>query len=207
LTLETIASAGIQLADAHGLAALTMHGVAQRLGVTKMALYRYVPGKAELVALMVDIGIGPAPRLEDVPGGWPAKLDTWAHRLFERFSSHPWALEATVGARVVGPNEVGWLEQATATLAGTRLAGSEMLDAVGTLTGHVRTVAQQTAAMATSAPQAAVDETFGAVLAGRETRFPALAAALADPDGKGQGLEFGLRCILAGVQLLIDGRT
>jgi AcrR family transcriptional regulator len=204
LTLDMIASAGIEIADVDGLAAVTMHRVAERLGVTKMALYRYVPGKAELVALMVDIGIGEAPRLEELPDGWRPKLDSWAHRLFERFFAHPWALEATVGARVVGPNELSWLEQATATLTGTGLSGSQILDVAGTLAGHVRTVAQQTAAMATSSPQQAMEDTFGAVLTGHEARFPALAAALADPGGKDQGLDVGLQCILGGVGLLID---
>lgn len=206
LTLERIAAAGIAVADAEGLAALTMQRVAEALGVTKMALYRYVPGKAELVAVMVDVGVGAAPRLADVPGGWGPRLDTWAHRLFERFSAHPWALEATVGARVVGPNEMDWLEQATTELAGTGLTGPETLDVVGTLTGHVRTVAQQAAAMTTTDPGLAMEATFGAALAGREGRFPALAAALADPEGQGQGLEFGLRCILAGVESLVGRR-
>jgi AcrR family transcriptional regulator len=61
LTLPMIAAAGIELADEGGLDAVTMEAVAQRLGLTKMALYRYVPGKAELVALMVEAGIGAPP--------------------------------------------------------------------------------------------------------------------------------------------------
>jgi len=62
LNLEAIAEAGIGVADADGLAAVTMQRVAAALGVTKMALYRYVPGKAELVALMIDMGLGEAPQ-------------------------------------------------------------------------------------------------------------------------------------------------
>jgi AcrR family transcriptional regulator len=76
-----------------------MQRVADALAVTKMALYRYVPGKVELVALMIDIGIGEAPRLGRITGGWRPKLDQWARQMFSRFSQHPWALEATVGAR------------------------------------------------------------------------------------------------------------
>jgi AcrR family transcriptional regulator len=183
-----------------------MQRVAEALAVTKMALYRYVPGKAELVAVMVDVGVGEAPRLEGVAGGWAPKLELWSRRLFERFWAHPWALEATIGARAIGPNEMDWLEQATAALAGTGLTGPEALDVVGTLTGHVRTVAQQAAALTTD-PTRALETTFGTALAGREDRFPALAAALADPDGQGQGLDFGLRCILAGVESLVARRA
>ncbi|WP_202805665.1 TetR/AcrR family transcriptional regulator [Actinopolymorpha alba] len=207
LSLDMIATTGIEIADADGLAALTMQRVAERLGVTKMALYRYVPGKVELVALMIDRGIGEPPRLERMTGGWRRKLDTWARQMFDRFAGHPWALEATVGARAIGPNELGWLEEATAALTGTPLTGGEILDVAVTLIGQVRMIAQQAAAMGTRDPEQAMDEAMNAVLSGREDRFPALAAVLADSAGKNQALDFGLRCILDGVQLLIDRRN
>ncbi|WP_406078677.1 TetR/AcrR family transcriptional regulator [Micromonospora sp. NBC_00858] len=204
LSVARIAAVGVGIADAEGLAAVTMHRVAEQLGVTKMALYRYVPGKVELVALMIDLGLGEPPRLERVPGGWRPKLDLWARRMFDQFRAHPWALEVTVGGRAVGPNELGWLEQATAALTGIGLAGSEILDVAMTLVGHVRMVVQQVAAMGTDTPEQAAHEAMDAVLAGREDQFPALVAALANPAGKDQALDFGLRCILDGVQLLID---
>ena len=206
LSLDAIAAAGIGIADADGLAAVTMQRVAEQLGVTKMALYRYVPGKVELVALMIDLGLGEPPQLGGITGGWRPKLDTWARRMFDRFWAHPWALEVTVGARAIGPNELGWLEQATAALTGTGLAGAEILDAAVTLVGHVRMVAQQGAAMA-DGPERTMDDAIGALLTAREDRFPALAAALADPAGKDQALDFGLQCILDGVERLIDRRN
>jgi AcrR family transcriptional regulator len=200
LSLDAIAAAGIEIADADGLAAVTMQRVAERLGVTKMALYRYVPGKVELVALMIDLGIGEPPPLT---GGWRPKLDTWARRMFDRFSAHPWTLEATVGARAIGPNELGWLEQAVAALTGTGLAGSQMLDVAATLTGHVRMIAQQAAAVPAGDPEQAMGDAMGALLTGREDRFPALTAAMSDPDGRDQAFDFGLRCILDGVESLV----
>jgi AcrR family transcriptional regulator len=203
LSLDAIAAAGIDIADRDGLSAVTMQRVAERLGVTKMALYRYVPGKVELVALMIDLGIGEPPRLATIAGGWRPKLETWALRMFDRFAEHPWALEATIGARAIGPNELGWLEQAAAALTGTGLTGSEILDVAVTLVGHVRTIAQQ-AAMIGNNPEQAIDDAMLALLTGREDQFPALAAALADPDGKNQALDFGLHRILDGVALLID---
>ena len=38
----------MQLADEQGLAAVTMQAVADRLGVTPMALYRHVANKADV---------------------------------------------------------------------------------------------------------------------------------------------------------------
>ena len=43
-----------ELADADGMEAVTMRAVASRVGMAPMSLYTYVPGKAELVDLMVD---------------------------------------------------------------------------------------------------------------------------------------------------------
>ncbi|QWF82152.1 TetR/AcrR family transcriptional regulator [Amycolatopsis sp. CA-230715] len=205
LTLDAIAGAGIEIADADGLAAVTMQRVADALGVTKMALYRYVPGKDELVALMVDKGIG-APPGNDAEG-WRARLTEWALRLFDRFHRHPWALGVTVGARVLGPNELDWMEQAVAALDGTRLGGGEKLDVAATLAGHVRGIAQQAAAIPGN-PEAAMATGIGALLRDRQERFPALTAAFASAAEEGTGdnaLEFGLARILDGVEMLAGG--
>jgi AcrR family transcriptional regulator len=210
LSLEAIAQAGIGLADAEGLAAVTMQRVADALGVTKMALYRYVPGKAELVALMIDIGIGEAPPPGGAAEDWRLRLDEWARQMFSRFWRHPWALEATVGPRAVGPNELGWMEEAVAALAGTGLDGAEMLDVAATLVGHVRTIAQQRSARADGRPEQAMQAAFASLLRGREERFPALKAALdsaAEQGSQDKALDFGLARILDGVGLLIARRA
>jgi AcrR family transcriptional regulator len=210
LTLEAIARAAGEIADADGLAAVTMRRVADALAVTKMALYRYVPGKVELVALMIDIGIGEAPRLGRITGGWRPKLDQWARQMFSRFSRHPWALEATVGARAIGPNELGWMEEAVAALAGTGLNGSEMLDVAATLAWHARTIAQQRSAASAGHPEQAMEAGIASVLHGRGERFPALKAAVDSAVAQGsqdQAFDFGLARILDGVGLLVDSRA
>ena len=205
LTLETIARAGMGLADADGLAAVTMQNVAAALGYTKMALYRYVPGKVELVALMTDIGFGAPPALTPGAEGWRPSLELWARRLFERFVAHPWALEATVGIRPLGPNEVAWLEQAVQALAGTGLPGAEKFDVAATLAGHVRATAQQSVG-GDGKPEQAFHATVGLILDRHQDRYPALSAAfteVAAHGGQDQALEFGLGRILDGVDLHI----
>jgi len=67
LTLARITAAREALADAEGLAAVSMAQVAESLGVTTMALYRYLAGKDELLALMSDAAIGMP--LPTAPGG------------------------------------------------------------------------------------------------------------------------------------------
>ncbi|MGE7389217.1 TetR/AcrR family transcriptional regulator [Streptomyces sp. NPDC004126] len=216
LTLEQIALAGVGIADGEGLGGVSMQRVAGELGVTKMALYRYVPGKAEAVALMVEAAMpDPAGGLDAalaVAGdGWRERLGVWARELLAGFRAHPWLLDATVGARAVGPREVGWLERALAALEGCGLTGAEAMDAVVLVAGHVRGIAEQERA---TAGAGGPDEELGAVLAEvvgtRGEEYPALAGALASVaahGGQDQALEFGLERILDGIGLLVGRRA
>ena len=61
LSLERIVAAAVQVADAEGLAAVSMSRVAAELGTAPMSLYRYVTAKDELLALMQDAAYGPWP--------------------------------------------------------------------------------------------------------------------------------------------------
>lgn len=72
LTLEGIVAEAVAIADVDGLAELSMQRLAQGLGFTKMSLYRYVPGKAELTALMLDSALGAPPRSPPSTGIRPA---------------------------------------------------------------------------------------------------------------------------------------
>src|ERR1700742_2649804 len=129
LTLEQIADAAIAIADAEGLAAVSMQRVAADLGYTKMSLYRYLPGKAELVAAMLERALGEPPAL---PPGWRAGLTGWAEALLAGYLGHAWALEATSGARPVGPHELDWTERALGVLP-EGLTGAERMDVVATV--------------------------------------------------------------------------
>ncbi|MFG2986947.1 TetR/AcrR family transcriptional regulator [Streptomyces sp. NPDC048258] len=234
LTLEGIALAGIGIADAEGLGAVSMQRVAGELAVTKMALYRYVPGKAELVALMVEgampvpvpaaPGVGAGAYAGAEPGGgWRERLEAWARELLGGFRRHPWMLEATVGVRVMGPRELGWMERALAALDGCGLSGAEAMDAVVLLAGHVRGIAEQERAAGAGAgggvgagagegegPDAQLAVMLGEVMRTHGAEFPALGAALAsaaEHGGRDQALEFGLERILDGLGLLVARRA
>jgi AcrR family transcriptional regulator len=204
LSLEQIADAAIAIADAEGLAAVSMQRVAADLGYTKMSLYRYLPGKAELVALMVERALAEMP---PVPGGeWRPALAEWTQRLLAGFIRHPWTLPATVGPRLIGPNELGWMEAALAVLADMPLTGAERLDAMVVLVGHARMLAEQaTAALSESE----LSDSMASAIADRGDRFPLLSAAMAESavDGRDQAFGFGLERILDGLEALIRSRS
>ncbi|MEU7178420.1 TetR/AcrR family transcriptional regulator [Streptomyces celluloflavus] len=221
LSLDRITRTAIALADIGGLGAVSMQRVAGELDFTKMSLYRYVPGKTELVALMIDTAMGepPAGRADaagHAPDGWRAALREWAGQLSAVFARHPWLLGATVGPRVMGPNELGWTERAVAALAGTGLTGGEQLDAVLVVSGHLRAIGQVSASMGVgsaraSEPEQVMSAALNELLVGRSDRFPALAAAVAsveaDAAGRGQALEFGLERILDGLESYLSARA
>ncbi|MDQ1006156.1 AcrR family transcriptional regulator [Streptomyces sp. V4I23] len=173
LSLDRIARAGSGIADAEGLPAVSMQRVAGLLDVTKMALYRYVPGKAELVALMVETAIGEAPLPNGPRPDWREQLSDWARRLVTVFHRHPWLLDATVGPRVMGPRELAWMEQALAALDGTGLTDAERMDAVVLLAGHVRGIAQQArAAGPAGSPEAQFSVTLGELMQAHGEDYP-----------------------------------
>ncbi|MFE2086717.1 TetR/AcrR family transcriptional regulator [Streptomyces sp. NPDC002596] len=211
LTLDGIARTGTEIADAEGLGAVSMQRVAEQLGKTKMSLYRYLPGKAELIAVMVETALDDAP--EGGEDDWRARLTAWSYGLVEMLRRHPWLLEATVGPRLMGPKELGWMERALSALDGTGLTGAERMDAVVLLTSHVRGIALQSRAAApSSAPEAQLLAALGTVLRDHGADYPHLAAATASSVGSGtqgqdQALEFGLDRILDGLEVLIAERA
>ncbi|WP_433261840.1 TetR/AcrR family transcriptional regulator [Actinosynnema sp. CS-041913] len=205
LTVDRIADAAIGVADAEGMAAVSMQHVAAKLDVTKMALYRHVASKAELVAVMIESAVGEPPDLLTVPGGWRPRLVRWADLMRETWEHHPWLPAATTGERLTGPREVGWTESAVAALAGTGLDGGERMDAVFLLSGHIRNT--RSAATAGTQPWTA-EKHLRDILRRHSDRFPALVAAADSTDGavRDNGWSFGLERILDGLAVLIDSR-
>jgi AcrR family transcriptional regulator len=184
-----------------------MQRVAAEFGFTTMSLYRYLPGKNELIDLMVDTAIGPPPALREIPGGWRPRLREWARLTWVSFVAHPWFLAAATG-RVMGPNQLGWLEAAVGALAPSGLRGQQLMDAVLVVNGHIRSMAPF---HATGPDQIDGDEWSTAILGlitGHRDRFPALIAAIGDgafgPED-GDGYEFGLERILDGIGSFVGG--
>ncbi|WP_039800725.1 TetR/AcrR family transcriptional regulator [Nocardia araoensis] len=213
LSLERIVAEAVALADAEGLANLSMQRLAERLGFTKMSLYRYVPGKAELVALMLDTALGAPPELsageEASENDWRDLLRVWCETIYARFSAHPWSMEVSVGLRPVGPNEVAWMESALGALAGTGLTAAERLDTIVLLTGHARSLAQQVRVADADEFEKQIAAQFAEMVSGAADRYPAAAAAFAEGGAVAGGdgaLKFGIERILDGLAVLIARR-
>ncbi|GAA3112952.1 TetR/AcrR family transcriptional regulator C-terminal domain-containing protein [Streptosporangium carneum] len=151
LSVDVIVDAAIAVADADGMAALSMRAVGERLGRTGMALYTYVPSKSELVDLMHDRVLGELPVHYGLEEGWRAAATSWARDAWAFYLRHPWVLQVSQARPVLGPNEYAMLETVLRILRGTGLEAGVLRRVVGTLFHFVRGVAQ-TAAESRQAP-------------------------------------------------------
>ena len=204
LSTDQIARSAIRLADAEGLAAITMQRVAREVGVTTMALYRYFPGKADLVALMIDSASDSPLQFGNPSLPWCTRLKEWAGRCLAIYRNHPWFLEAT-SARptVMGPNELSWMEAALAMLAESGLGPEERHQAFLAVIGHVRGHAtfHQIGTRPSGGKEWARELTQ--LLQTAANRYPMLLTAVRSGafsqkvDG---AFDFGLDCILEGIR-------
>ncbi|MEU7003229.1 TetR/AcrR family transcriptional regulator [Nonomuraea sp. NPDC046570] len=96
LTVERIVRAGIAIADAEGLDALSMRRVATNLGTGTMSLYRHVASKDDLVALMVESAMADIPLPDSAPRDWRHGLERAAYRDWDLYHRHPWILPRVV---------------------------------------------------------------------------------------------------------------
>ncbi len=213
LSHEKIVEAGIEIADRDGLAAVTMQRVAESLGFTTMALYRYVSTKHELLDLMRDAAIAVPPR-KKLPQPWREALRAWCQVMRECYRAHPWVLAIPRRQEVLlMPNAVALVDLGLQAMAELALDEEQKMAAVLTLSTYVgamvgleRELAVEPDAEYTAEAFAALGEVI------TPERFPALRSMLlageyiGGPPSPEQGLdtelEFGLERILDGLERL-----
>ena len=204
LSIAAIAGATIQIADADGLSAVSMQRVAEALGVTKMALYRYVTGKAQLLAVTIEAAVGDPPDVGAAGPGWRPRIEEWARLLRENWLRHPWLPHATMGDRVMGPREVAWIECPVEVLAEAGLTGTQQMDAVLLLCAHARNTL--TATMSGTQPWTP-GKGSGALreqLTLRDGDYSAVLAATRSGRSADNGWRFGLELILDGLEVQVS---
>ncbi|MCK7626012.1 TetR/AcrR family transcriptional regulator [Streptomyces sp. RS10V-4] len=176
-----LTEAAVRLADAGGLAAVSVRQVARELGTGPASLYRYVAGRDDLVDLMVDAATGEIDLGVALTGDPVADLVALAGRTHQVHLRHPWLVEVAPEAMRVGPRGLAYLEYALRALEPLDgLPGAAKLEAVAALNALVVMVsgAVLRARRAPTARQAAQARYLHAVAEGGE--HPLLAQALAD---------------------------
>ena len=188
-SLAELADAAVQLADEVGLDGISLAKVADRLGMTTTAVYRYVGSKAELVELMVDAAIGDPPPLHG--DDWRQRCQTWASQLADRYDAHAWLCEITPKRMPTQPHAYAWID--TLVEAVTPQADVDPLRLALLLDSLVRTYAS----LEVSLKGATVTPWLADAVAARYPRL--VAAAGQDVSDARRELDFAVETVLRGV--------
>ena len=200
--------AAIGLADARGIDALTMRGLAQELGVEAMTLYYYVRNKDEILTGIVDRVVSefelPSSRDE-----WKAAIRATAISAYHVLIRHPWAAALILSGPGLSQARLRYMNAILGTLRGAGFS-AEMTDhAYHALDSHIMGFTLWVVGM-----NLGTDEELAALAADfvdeiRTADMPHLVEHVEqhmkppDPDDKPE-FEFGLDLILDGLERMRD---
>jgi AcrR family transcriptional regulator len=138
LDLDAVVRTATAFADRDGLDALTMRGLAQELGISTMSLYTYVPGKEELLDLMLDRAYLQLPRPDSSGQPWRQRLTAVADANRELYLAHPWAAAVSTLRPPLGPGLMAKYEHELHALDGLGLTDVQRDDALTYLLSFVQ---------------------------------------------------------------------
>lgn len=139
VSVEQLVAAALELADEHGLAGVTTRAVAERVGISAMSVYTYVPGKPELLDLMVDAVYLAMARPAWRSRSWRTRLTRVAEANRDLLRAHPWLTEVAALSRPpLGPGVMAKYEHELAAYDGTGLSDVDTDAALTYLLGFVQ---------------------------------------------------------------------
>ena len=195
LTITTIVTTAIEIADNQGLDAVSMRRVAHHLGVGTMSLYGYLSGRSELVHRMVDTICARIAQTGHQPHhGWRRRLADCARDDLAAHLRHPWLSTAHNQTTHRGPGCTAKYDRELASIDHIGLTDSEMATVISLVTAHVQASATRRLAHTLKLPRQPTD-----------AQHTPTAHRIAT-TGTDDGFEFGLDRILDGITAIIRTR-
>ncbi|MCP3759546.1 TetR/AcrR family transcriptional regulator [Streptomyces sp. TBY4] len=136
-TPDQLAAAALAVIDRDGLPGLSMRAVATELGISPMALYRYVPGREELEALVVELVLSGADTTPPPAGPWQDRITVLARRLRGTMGAHPAALPLSLTHRHRSTSGLRWSETVLGVLTEAGIEAEERVIALRALVAYV----------------------------------------------------------------------
>lgn len=218
VALADIVAAAIRIADAEGLAAVSTRRVAEAVGISPMSFYTHVPGKAELLDLMLDAAadVGEKPVFD--PANWRDNVTLIANGYRQFYLDHPWVFELSTHRPVLGPNTMTAYDTALSAFDGLGLDAVEMDQSLTALSNYVHGAVRDAARaeMVKKLSGMTDEEWWHRVSPGLQdidygpypvaSRVGPIVGELygvGDPD---RAFAFGLDLLLAGFERLIEGK-
>ncbi|MGW0658582.1 transposase [Streptodolium elevatio] len=116
LTLRDVVLAARAVLSEGGVDALTMSAVATRLGVTPMALYRHVDGRAALLAAVADAALEEVGAAVDPSVPWDDAVVMWMADVRHRIVESPWTAQLIGTPTQIAPAWAAALDRLLAVL-------------------------------------------------------------------------------------------
>lgn len=209
LTLERIAAAAVEIADAEGAAAVTMRRLATQLGVAPMAAYRHVSGKDDLWALMID-RVSAELSVPPEVTGWREVLRSFAVQTRDLMLRHPWMGQVPAPLISLTPARMAVAERQLEELATTGLDADSMMAAFRTVSSYVHGATQSELALreykerhgwssGAETRQALAPQMNYLMSTGRYPNYRRYGLGAAHKDDPTWEFDLGLDCILDGI--------
>lgn len=200
LTRERALAAAVTIADAEGIAALTMRRLAQELGVEAMSLYHHVANKDEVLDGITDHVVG---GIHVPPSGthWRAAMRERAISAHEVLLAHPWAATLIMSRLIVGPGITRYLDSTLGRLREGGFTIHGALDAWHALDSHIYGFTLQELQLPFDAADNA-QVSADVLQLFDPAQFPYVVEVVTEisQSGRVEHFEFGLDLILDGLQ-------
>ena len=200
LSVARIAAEAIAMADQDGLEALSMRGLAERLGVEAMSLYHHLPSKAALFEAMADQLAGLLPMPPELP--WRESLWAAAHGWRDLAREHPGAFPLLATRASHAP---GLVQRVAVVVTQLRAAGfaptasaRAFSSLITALNGFL--LAAGVPAVAPDVPEPGVDDPTFAEMSGALSDIPPEAWVLVSDEA----FEFHVTMLLDGLQSALE---
>ncbi|WP_437730085.1 TetR/AcrR family transcriptional regulator [Sorangium sp. So ce1335] len=137
LSHRGIAVAALAVIDREGLAALSMRAVASELGMSTMALYRYVNDREQLERLVVDLVLSAVDVEVPSRGSWIERVTILVGRVRDAIRAHPSVVPLTLAHRHSSEGVRRFGEVLLAVLTEAGFAGAQRVIAFRSLLSYV----------------------------------------------------------------------
>lgn len=142
-----VVAAAVALADGQGLGKVSMRAVARSLGVGTMTLYSHVPGREELIDLMIESAYAEL----DLPGpdlDWRPALEAYGRTQWMMLRTHPWLLDINPWRMPLGPHVLTAQDVGARCLIDTGLSAPQVVEIIGVLDNAINGAARSAVAEA-----------------------------------------------------------
>jgi len=199
LTTESIVRAARRLIETRGVEALSMRALVAVLGVQAPALYRRIPNKEALLALVLDDVMGDLAPPDDGP--WQEQLAELMRRLRALFARKPRLAALFASSTPHGPNALRFIGAASAPLRRAGFSEDDAGFAITALTTYTIGFTFLSASRSTGPVHRQIQATLRRARA-TAGASPAHAVLEATQRGNQSELfEFGLKHLIAGLAM------